>query len=1160
MLTVPRLVKIGIFVGFVAWAKDSSAQTARITGIITDATAAVLPGADVAAANTQTGVSSRVVSNQRGEYTISFLQPGTYRVEVQLAGFRPAVREDVTLTVGQVARLDFALTLAQVQADTVLVEGRAPLIDRETSAVGSVIDSQRVENLPLLGRNPYALVALVPGARPSAGLNQLPVDQISTASASINGSRGNHNEYLLDGAPNTVSAQNQPAIYPSADAVQEFRVETNNYSAEYGRAGGGIFNVVTKSGTNTVRGSAFEYLRNDRFDENNFFAKRAGRQKPPFRFNQFGGTIGGPVVLGRVYDGRNRTFIFASYEGARLRQGVTYLGTVPTALQRQGDFGQTFNARGQLVTIYDPFTTRPDPNAPGRFLRTPFANNIIPPGRIDPVAQRVLQLIPLPNLPGDPRTGVNNYISTASQRIDKDMLSVRADHHFTQRHRVFGRFSYDRTPWIRPDVYGSLASPAFGPQIFTRRNIAVDDLYTLGKSTLLNTRYSWSSLDNLRTPLSFGFDQATLGFPAGLSDQIGLRALPAFLVTGMGGSFSQPNVGVGSLVGVNDLIDFAMDTHAVLGTLTKAVGRHTMKAGVDLRVYRLATLQHPDTGNNFSFGPAFTQGPDPARGSPAAGYGFAAFLLGTGAGAVQVVPRLNVQQIYSGAFVQDDFKVTSRLTLNLGLRYDYETPRTEASNQLTNFDAGVAPPLQAPGLNLRGALAFVGQGGIPRAQWNPDRNNLAPRLGFAFQISDRTVIRGGGGLFYAPTTGVGATAGAMGASGFEANTAFVGTLNGVTPFRLLRDPYPDGITQPTGSALGAATLLGQTVSFADRSAKTPVMTQWNIGVQRELPKQVLLEAGYVGSRGRNLMANLVVNQLPPEALRLGNALRDLVPNPFFGQIASGPLSAARVSRAQLLRPYPHFNQVTAVNSTWGRSEYHAFITKVEKRARGMNFMASYSFTRLEDDVSGPFSGEALGAAGVQNWYDLGAERTRSALDAPHRLVLSYILELPVGEGHRALSGGWLGKLLGGWQVNGITSFQSGVPLGVGTATNTTFSFGGGQRPNLLRDPRLPASERSVDRWFDTGAFAQPEPFTFGDAPRTIPGLRADGENNTDLGIIKRTQLKKRLTIELRAELFNLFNTPRFNPPNLAFGSPSFGVISAQANNPRITQFGLRFSF
>jgi hypothetical protein len=1159
-MAAQRLVKIGVFVGFIAWTQDASAQTARVTGIITDATAGVLPGADVTAANAQTGVSSSVVSNRLGEYTIAFLQPGTYRVEVQLAGFRPAAREGVTLTVGQVARLDFVLTLARVQADTVVVEGRAPLIDKETSTLGSVIDSQRVENLPLLGRNPYALVALVPGARPSAGLNQLPVDQISTSSASINGSRGNQNEYLLDGAPNTVSAQNQPAIYPSADAVQEFRVETNNYSAEYGRAGGGIFNVVTKSGTNTVRGSAFEYLRHDRFEANNFFANRAGREKPPFRFNQFGGTIGGPVVLGRLYNGRNRSFVFASYEGARLRQGVTYLGTVPTALQRRGDFRQTLNAQGQRVTIYDPFTTRPDPNNPGRFLRTPFLDNVIPSDRIDPVTRSVLELIPLPNLPGDPRTGVNNYISTASQQIHKDMLSIRGDHHISQRHRVFGRFSYDRTPWTRPDVYGSVASPAFGPQVFTRRNIALDDLYTLGQGTLLNTRYSWSSLDNVRTPLSFGYDLATLGFPAGLSDEIGLRALPAFLVTGMGGSFSQPNVGVGSLVGVNDLIDFKMGTHAVLGTLTKAVGRHTVKSGVDLRVYRLATLQHPDTGNNFSFGPAFTQGPDPARASATAGYGFAAFLLGTGAGAVQVVPRLNLQQIYYGAFVQDDFKVTSRLTLNVGVRYDYETPRTEASDQLTNFDAGVAPPLQVPGLSLRGVLTFVGKGAIPRAQWNPDRANIAPRLGFAFQLSDRTVMRGGGGLFYAPTTGVGATADVMGASGFEANTAFVGTLDGVSPFRLIRNPYPDGITQPSGSAQGPATLLGQTVNFAGRDFKTPVLTQWNIGVQRELPKQILVEAGYAGSRGRHLMTNVVLNQLPPEALRLGGALRELVPNPLFGQILSGPISDARVSRGQLLRPYPHFNQVTSVNATWGRSNYHALVTKVEKRARGVNFMASYSFSRLDDNVTGPFSGEALGAAGVQNWNDLGAEYARSALDAPHRLVLSYILELPFGEGHRALSSGVVGKLLGGWQVNGITSFQSGVPLGISTATNTTFAFGGGQRPNLLRDPRLPSSERSVERWFDTAAFAQPEPYTFGDAPRTIPGLRADGEKNTDLGITKRTRVNHRLSIELRAELFNLFNTTRFNPPNLAFGSPGFGVISSQANSPRITQFGLRLSF
>ncbi|MDQ3258601.1 MAG: TonB-dependent receptor, partial [Acidobacteriota bacterium] len=690
---------------------------------------------------------------------------------------------------------------------------------------------------------------------------------------------------------------------------------------------------------------------------------------------------------------------------------------------------------------------------------------------------------------------------------------------------------------------------------------AVDDIYTFSSTLVGNVRYSWSRLSNVREPRSFGFDLAQLGFPAQLGTQIGLPAIPAVTVTGMGGSYSQQNVGIGALFGLSDLIRFGLDTHSAQGNLTKIINRHTIKTGVDVRMYRFNTLQQPDTGNSFSFTPAFTQGPDPTRASQAAGYGFASFLLGTGGGAVQIVPALALQQVYYGVFVQDDYKVTPRLTLNLGLRYDYEAPRTDRFNQLTQFDYEAAVPLQVPGMNLRGALQFPGTNNRSRYHYKPDRNNFAPRFGFAYQLTSKTVVRGGGGIFYAPTTGVGGAATNFGASGFQAVTTFVGSLDGVTPTRFLNNPYPDGINQPTGSTLGTRTLLGQGILFADQNSVTPYAVQWNLNGQRALPGGVLFEVGYVGSRGVHLQADLILNQLPEQALRLGNSLRDLVPNPFFGLITTGPLAASTVSRAQLLRPYPHFDQVTAVNSTWGSSTYHGLLTKFEKRLRrGFNFIASYSFTKLIDDVGSAFGGESLGATGVQNYYDRRAERAISSLDAPHRLVLSYTYELPFGAGKRFLTSGVAGKLLGGWRLNGITTFQSGVPLGVTTATNNTFAQGGGQRPNLLRDPRLPSDERTITRWFDTTAFTQPEPFTYGNAPRTIPGLRSDGENNTDFSIIKRTTFKERYNIEFRTEAFNVFNTPRFNPPNLAFGNPNFGTISAQANNPRIIQFGIKLAY
>src|SRR5262245_29759202 len=415
----------------------ASAQTAQLTGRISDQAGAVVPGAQIIVTNVGTGLSRESVSNNEGYFTIPLLQPGEYRVAVKKDGFKPLLQSGVTLQVEQVARLDYTLE-AGALSETVSVTASVAALETETSSLGKVVDQQRIQNLPLLGRNPYSLVALVPGARPSAGLNDLPVDQISQSFVSINGARANQNEYLLDGAPNTAAAQNQPVVFANPDAVQEFKVETNNYSAQYGRAGGGIFNIVTRSGTNEFHGTAYDYLRNDGLNANTFFGNRAGQKKPPFRFNQFGATIGGPIdfpekVFGPLkYAGKNRSFFFGSYEGVRFSQGGTYIGTVPTLSQRQGDFSQTRNAAGAVIPIYDPATTRANPNTPGQFLRDQFPGNLIPRNRFNPVFVKMLDYIPLPNAAGNANTAAGNFVTTAANRISKDTFSVRLDHQLTE--------------------------------------------------------------------------------------------------------------------------------------------------------------------------------------------------------------------------------------------------------------------------------------------------------------------------------------------------------------------------------------------------------------------------------------------------------------------------------------------------------------------------------------------------------------------------------------------------------------------------------------------------------------------------------------------------------------------------------------------------------
>ncbi|MFB3827862.1 MAG: carboxypeptidase regulatory-like domain-containing protein [Bryobacteraceae bacterium] len=1138
-----------------AAAVAAQAPQAAIRGVVADESGAVMPGVQVTARNQDTGVASAARANQDGRYYLPYLAPGTYTVTAEQEGFQKAVLRGVTLSVNQTATIDLTMKIGQVSQE-VTVEAQGVAVEKESGTIGTVIDSREIENLPLLGRNPYALIELVPGTRTSAHWNELAVDETSQAVVSINGARGNQSEFLLDGAPNSSPIRNNPVVIPSVAAVQEFKVETNGFSAEFGRSAGGVINVVTRSGTSRYRGEVYEFFRNDVFDASDFFANRAGAERPMLRYNQFGVSWGGPIL-------RGRTFFFSNYEGVRTRQGVTFLSTVPTAAQREGDFSRTFIRTGQLITIYDPATTRPDPANPSRSLRAPFPANRIPLDRQDPVARNLTGFFPLPNTAGDPVSGVNNFVSTSAQTIRKDMVTARVDHHLSARQRVYGRYSVDATPFNRPDVYNNIASPSFGPQNFRRQSFTLDDVCTAGSSSILNARYSFSRLRNRNLPRSAGADLTKLGYPAGLAEQMAINVMPPISISGMNSRFSGGNIGTGLALGSDLMIRGAGENHTAAGTWTRVFGRQTVKTGGDLRLYRMNTFYHGDGANSFDFNAGFTQGPNPAAASPTAGYGYASFFLGLGnGGGVQIVPALALQQVYWAGFVQDDVKVTRRLTLNLGLRYDYGSPLTDRFNQLTNFDYGAPVPLNAPGIDLRGALAFVGVGGVPRGQVNPDRNNVAPRFGFAYALSPRLVLRGGAGLFYAPTTGHGANAASYGTSGFLANTTFVGSVNGFTVLRSLSNPYPDGIVQATGSRLGPATLLGQSVSYTDRNSQTPYAEQWSFAIQGELPGRMLVDATYAGSRGLHLFANRIMNQLPSTFLSLGDTLRELAPNPVYGQVRQGVLNTSTLPRARLLRPFPQFDTMTAVDANWGASEYHALQLKLQKRmAHGVHFLASFSFSKIMGNVnSGEWGGENLGYSAVQDWSNLRSEWSVSELNIARRLTLSFTWEPPFGRARAFLRRGPAAKLLGGWQIAGVATFSSGVPLGVACANNTTYSFGGGCRPDVLYNPALPAAERTAERWFDTAAFAQPAPYRFGNASRTIPGLLGDGIRNADLSLMRTLRVDEQRQVLLRMQAFNLTNSVRFAVPNHSFGNQAFGTMNAQLNRGRVLQAAVTVKF
>jgi len=1143
---MPRLVLLTFFCATAAFA-----QTASLTGRVTDPSGAVVPDARVQARAVESGLVSNAVTTSEGYYSLPALPPGKYEIEIAKTGFVPVRQTGLELAVQQVARLDVVLKIGAV-AETVEITGQAPLLESETATAGQVINNRQVSELPLLGRNTYALAMLVPGVRPSAGVNNLVIDMISTVSYSINGQRPSANEFLLDGAPNTSPSQNQPVVNANPDMVQEFKVETNNFSAEYGRAAGGVFNVVTKSGTNQFHFSAYEFFRNDKLNANDFFANTAGQKRPPFKFNQFGGTLGGPVV-------KNRTFFFVNTELVRFVQGITFTGTLPRPEQLAGDFSNARNAAGNVVTIYDPATTAPNPGGTG-FLRTPFAGNRIPSNRIDPVARNVSRFFPTPTTEGVGFTNANNFTRTDGNRVPKNSWSARLDHSFSDKNRIFGRYSWDDTPFVRAPVYGSegnarIVSPTAGPQVFTRWNSVIEDSHVISPTMVATVRYSLSRLVNNRRPYSDGFDITQLGLPESMKAGVGdPQCFPAITMTGFNVTGSIPNIVVGGVLGACDLIDFASTNHAAQATATKNFSKHTLKFGGEFRAIQMNNQQTGDQATNFGFTPAWTQGPNPAASSATAGLALASFLVGVGSGGVAPAPAMAQTTKYYGFFVQDSWKVTTRLTVNMGLRYDYEAPRTDRFDQLANFDYQARSPLTAPGLDLRGGLTYVGVNGVPRVNATPDRNNVAPRLGIAYRWRDKTVIRTGAGIFFSPSTGLGSGFGAYGLSGFQASTAAVTSLDGVTPVFNWSNPYPSGFNRPTGSSLGLATLAGQGIQFWDRGNVTPYSAQWNFQIQRELPKNVLFEIGYAGSRGLKLPETRQWNQLTPEQMQLGDALRQQVANPFFGQITVGTLAARTVARAQLLRPYPHFDSVAGVNTAWASSIFHALEMKAEKRyASGLSILVSYTFSKMMDYGIGTFAGEALGGSGgFQNNYDLRSEWGTSTLDQTHRYILNAVYELPFLKDQR----GFVGKAFGGWQVAGIWSGFSGGPLGISSAVNNTFSQGGGQRPNWTGVNPV-VETPTPQRWFDTAQFSNPAAYRFGNAPRTFNGARSDGTAQVDFTVSKNFRIRERLNLQFRSEFFNISNTPRFAPPNQVFGNPQFGVVSTQGNQSRVVQFALK---
>jgi Carboxypeptidase regulatory-like domain/TonB dependent receptor len=1114
---------------------SASAQVEQgaMTGRVFDKAGGVLPGASVTVTETGTGVVRETLTNDVGQYTVPYLPIGAYQITAALAGFNSARVTGVMIRVGLTATVDLSLEPGPLQTE-ITVTADAVQLELQSAAVGNVVTGRQMIELPLVGRNPYSLVTLAPGV----------VDRGNTGTGPlINGARSNSTSVLLDGAEQRNSTTNDLNYSPPLESVQEFRVVTNGLSAEFGRTGGGVITAATRSGTNAFHGSVYGYLRNDRFNANSWTNTRNNVARGKEDIKQYGFTLGGPVR-------RNRTFFFANVERSKSLTPDNLIRTVPTVLQRAGDFSQTRTSSGQLITIYDPSTTQPNPA--GGFVRDAFPGNVIPANRIDPIAKTILEHYPLPTN----GNASQNFVRERTRTSTALPMVMRVDHN-AGSHRLFGSFRQSNSEDDSPTISVAFPDPGtngeFGTRANDRLSTVLSDTVVLRSNLVAEIRLGYTRNHFTTTPATLGVDFATLGI--GSADP----ALKAHSALAM---FPRIEVGGGiESLGMNraGLIDDLEDTRELQAHVTWLDGNHTIKGGLQLARMGFDVFRPEYPSGQYVFGAGFTQGPNPAIASTTAGYGFATFLLGAPTGGqISGDPRFHASQKYLAPYIQDDWKITNELTLNIGLRYDYQSPWVEADDQLTFFDSNATDPLTG----RKGLIRLVGRDGASRYQSDPDRNNIAPRLGFAWHVDKAMVLRGGYGIVYYPGSGgIGSAPSDLGGGGFLTSTTvnLVGSgtppaaPNTPPPGASLRSPFNSGYFEPP------ATVVGGSVTTAFRDLQTPYAHMWTVGLQRELPGQMIGEVAYVGTRHEKLWVNLPRNTIPSDALSQGNALDALVPNPFFGIIKTGDalLTAANTRASQLLKPYPQYAGVTRFRDSMGDSWYNGVTLRLEKRTtRGLSYQVSYTISREEDTVPERFGGRG---SVVIDPNDLSKSKSVAEDDRTHVVSTYFIWELPVGPGHRWAGSGWVAHALGGWRLGGIGAFASGRPLVLGGVTASNgVSTGLGAHANLIGDPKVAGSEHTLDRWFNTAAFAQPDPFTFGTGTRTYPDVRGPKIKRLDL-LIARLQKVGTSSVELRVEAQNVLNTPQFGEPIGSLTDGNFGRIITGAGERRL-QLGVRLGF
>ncbi len=1124
----------------------------RITGRITDAAGALVPGASIRAVQAGTNLAVTTTSNQEGNFELANLPPGTYQITAELAGFKRYERGPIEVRVGDVLRIDISMEVGAV-TENITVTAEAPLLEASSAGMGQVIDNRRITDLPLPGASSVYLTQLTPGVistnPPTHGWLPQAVDSVSNIA--VSGTRTRSSEFVLDGAPN-MQGGGQISFSPPPEMIQEFRVQTAAVDASVGRFTGAHINMVLKTGTNSFRGTAvFSHLSRplmtkDFFTNRSIYDTRTGpvtKEKldqfwPPVLTNRYRATAGGPVLLPKLYNGRNRTFWTYGFDLLdRVRPEQAFY-TIPTAAQRAGDFSQLL-ALGSQYQIYDPATIAPAPA--GRFSRLPLPGNRIPASRLDPMAQKLVSYYPAPNTAGT-IDGRSNYSDPKPRRIDFHSHTFRADQVISDRHRFYvslTRSALD-SRWNK-----AFHNEALGDRRDRlHRGYVFDDVLTLSPSLILNFRYGITRFIQHDRPQALPFDLASLGFPSALLRLLDSRltSFPAIVPDGYA------NLGGGS--GSKN----ASTHHAGAATVSKVRGSHTLRMGGEYRMVKEGNYNFGQISPRVEFGTLWTRGP--LDNSPAApiGQGMAALLFGLPtSGYADRNASYFEQSDYAGLFIHDDWKATRTVTINIGLRWEFEPPIKERYNRTNRgFDFNAVNPVDAAAranyarspipevpvdrFRAIGGLMFAGVSGVPRGLWDSDWNNLSPRIGIAWSVQPKTVIRAGYGVFF---ESLGADRSDVFQQGFSQRTGLTPSIdNGLTFRATLANPFPDGLLEPQGSAAGLATYVGRAPAFFMPSRRAGYMQRWNFAIQRQFPHRVLLETAYVGNRGTGLGVGEEYNPIPAQYLSRSpvrdqaviDYLSQSVTNPFFGlpEFAGSNLTARTVNRSQLLRPYPHFTGVSSTTST-GFSWYHSLQVRVEKRfSHGYTLQASYTWSKFMEAI------EKL------NPTDLHPHHVISPQDRPHHIVVSGIYEFPFGKGKRFLSrGGWVNTILGGWSAQGIYNGQSGPPLNWG---NILF-YGN------IKDIPLPKSQRTVERWFNVDAgFERDNRRALASNIRTFPlrlsGVRQDGYNNWDLSLFKSIRITERITFQLRAEAQDALNHAMFAAPNTAPANSLFGQVNS----------------